>query len=77
MVEYKVRMSETGGTADAEDICNRMATDGWRLVSTAAANAGALKVFVYLFFEREALTPSMGDEEMARMAAQFATSATR
>lgn len=53
MIEYKVRMSDTGGTADPEDICNRMAKDGWRLVSTAAANGGEIKVFVYLFFERQ------------------------
>ena len=52
MIEYKVRMSDTGGTADPEDICNRMAKDGWRLVSTAAAHGGGIKVFVYLFFER-------------------------
>ncbi len=52
MIEYKVRMSDTGGTGDAEDICNRMATDGWRLVSTAAAQGGGINVFVYLFFER-------------------------
>jgi hypothetical protein len=77
MFEYAVRMDETGGTAEAEDICNRMAADGWRLVSTAAASAGALKVSVYLFFEREALNPPMPDEDMARLAAQFATAATR
>jgi len=53
MVEYRVRMTETGGTAEPEDVCNRMAKDGWRLVSTAAANAGGIKVFVYLFFERQ------------------------
>ncbi len=52
MVEYKVRLSTTGGTADAEQICNRMARDGWRLVSTAAASPG-ISVCVFLFFERE------------------------
>lgn len=53
MIEYKVRITESGDTAEAEDICNRLAKDGWRLVSTAAANGGGIKVFVHLFFERE------------------------
>jgi hypothetical protein len=75
MVEYRVRVIETGDTAEAEDLCNRMASDGWRLVSTAAANAGALTVSLYLFFEREAVP--MSDEEMARLAAQVALAATR
>jgi hypothetical protein len=34
-------------------VCNDAAQDGWRLVSTAAANAGSITVSVYLFFERE------------------------
>jgi hypothetical protein len=54
VIEYKVRALETGGTADLERVCNRMAEDGWRLVSTAAANAGGITVRVWLFFEREA-----------------------
>lgn len=53
MVEYKIRMLEKSGAADLEDVCNGMANDGWRLVSTAAANGGAIEVFVYLFFERQ------------------------
>ena len=53
MIEYKVRRSETGGTAEPEDICNHMAKDGWRLVSTAAANGDGTKAFLHLFFERE------------------------
>jgi Domain of unknown function (DUF4177) len=54
MIEYKVRARETGGTADIEKVCNDLAKDGWRLVSTAAANAGGITVRVWLFFEREA-----------------------
>jgi hypothetical protein len=30
-----------------------MAAKGWRLVSTAAGNYGALQMFIYMFFERE------------------------
>jgi hypothetical protein len=48
-----VRELETGGTADVEKMCNDLAQDGWRLVSTAAANAGSTTVRVYMFFERE------------------------
>jgi Domain of unknown function (DUF4177) len=77
MIEYKVQALETGGTADIEKVCNDLARDGWRLVSTAAANAGGTAVRAWLFFEREASRPSMPDEDMARLAAQFATSATR
>jgi hypothetical protein len=54
MVEYKVRSLETGGTADLAKVCNDAAQEGWRLVSTAAANAGGMTVRVYLFFERDA-----------------------
>lgn len=53
MIEYKVRITETGGSAEAEDICNDLAKDGWRLASTAAANGGGAQALVYLFFERE------------------------
>jgi hypothetical protein len=52
MVEYKVRVSLTGGEADAEQICNRMAKDGWRLASTAMASQG-ISVTLFMFFERE------------------------
>ena len=76
MSEYKVRALETG-TADIEKACNDLAKDGWRLASTAAANTGETTVRVYLFFEREASNPPMPDEDMARLAAQFATAATR
>jgi hypothetical protein len=76
MIEYKVLALETGGTADIETACNDVAGDGWRLVSTAAANAGGTAVRLWLFFER-ALNPPMLDEDVARLAAQFATSATR
>jgi hypothetical protein len=54
MVEYKVRSLETGGTADLAKVCNDAAQEGWRLVSTAAADAGGMMVRVYLFFERGA-----------------------
>jgi hypothetical protein len=53
MREYKIRRVEGSGTGDLERICNELARDGWRLVSTAAAAAGALDVYVWLFFERE------------------------
>jgi hypothetical protein len=76
-IEYKVRALETGGTADVEKVCNDLAQDGWRLVSTAAANAGGISVRVYLFFEREMLNPPIPDEDITRLAAQFATAATR
>jgi hypothetical protein len=71
MVEYKVRVSSTAGEAEAEQTCNRMAAQGWRLTSTAAASQG-LAVTLVLFFERE--TPA---EDVARMAAKFAMAATR
>jgi hypothetical protein len=51
-IEYKVRVSITGGEADAEQICNRLAEKGWRLVSTAEASQG-ISVTLFLFFERE------------------------
>lgn len=71
MIEYKVRVSLTGGEADAEQICNRMAEDGWRLVSTAAASQG-ISVTLFMFFAREVVA-----ENVAREAAEFATAATR
>jgi hypothetical protein len=77
MIEYRIQALETGGTADIEKVCNDLAKDGSRLVSTAAANAGGIAVRVWLFFERESSKPSMPDEDMAGLAAQFATSATR
>jgi hypothetical protein len=77
MHKYKVQALETGGTADIEKACNDVAKDGWRLVSTAAANVGGTAMRVWLFFERESSKSSMPDEDMARLAAQFATSATR
>jgi hypothetical protein len=52
MFEYRVRAPETSGTGDIEDICNQMAADGWRLVTSTAVNSGALNVRLYLFFER-------------------------
>jgi hypothetical protein len=75
MVEYRVRATKAGDTAEAEAVCNGMAAEGWRLVSTAAANAVAPNVVLYLFFEREVST--MPDEDMARLAAQVALAATR
>mgnify|MGYP001609818625 CR=1 FL=1 len=75
MIEYKVRALETGAAVDVEEVCNDLAQDGWRLVSTAAANAGGVTVRVWLFFEREA--PPLPDEAIARLAAQFAMAATR
>jgi Domain of unknown function (DUF4177) len=77
MIEYKVQALETGGAADIEKVCNDLAKDGWRLVSTAATNTGGTAMRMWLFFEREASHPSMPDEDMARLAAQFATAATR
>jgi hypothetical protein len=77
MIEYKVQALETGGTADIEKASNDLAKDRWRLVSTAAATDGGTAAHMWLFFEREASHPSMPDEDMARLAAQFATSATR
>jgi hypothetical protein len=53
MIEYKVQALETGGAADIEKVCNDLAKDGWRLVSTAAANAGGTAVRVHMFVERE------------------------
>ncbi len=53
MIEYKVYITATGGTAEPEDICNRLAKDGWRLVSTAAAHGDGIKALLHLFFERE------------------------
>ncbi len=52
-IEYKVRRIEGDGTGEPERICNEAAKEGWRLVSTAVTSASALKVSVYLFFERE------------------------
>lgn len=77
LIEYKVRALEHGAAADIEEVCNDLAQDGWRLVSTAAANAGGFTVRVWLFFEREALDPPMPAEDIARLAAQFAMAATR
>ena len=53
MIEYKVCITATGDTAEAEGLCNRLAKDGWRLVSTAAAHGDGIKVVLHLFFERE------------------------
>jgi hypothetical protein len=51
--EYKIRRIDGSGTDQLERICNDLARDGWRLVSTAAAATGPIDVFVWLFFERE------------------------
>lgn len=77
MIEYKVLALETGGVADIEKACNDLARDGWRLVSAAAATDGGAAAHMWLFFERESSKPPRPDEDMARLAAQFATSATR
>ena len=53
MTEYKVRALETGATGDLEKECNRLAQDGWRLVSTTTYTEGTFKPRLYLFFERE------------------------
>jgi hypothetical protein len=53
MVEYKVRVVERDAPSELEDVCNRLAVDGWRLVSTSVLDLGALRTRSYLFFERE------------------------
>jgi len=77
MVEYKVRRCDGDGVDEPERVCNELAKEGWRLVSAAVAVPGPGSTLIYLFFEREAAAAAMADEEMARMVAQFATSATR
>jgi len=72
MIEYRIRRIDGIATDDIERVCNDLAKEGWRLVSTAAGATGALEVFVYMFFERE--TPA---EDIARAARQFASTATR
>ena len=39
--------------AEAQEIIDRYAADGWRLASTDATSFG-LAVYVYLYFERDA-----------------------
>jgi hypothetical protein len=50
MIEYNVRRVDAGGPGDIERVCNELASEGWRLVSTAATTIDAP---VLLFFERE------------------------
>ena len=73
MIEYKVAALETVSISRIEELCNELAQDGWRLVSTAAANAGGITVRGWLVFERELKT--LPGEDVARIAARFATAA--
>ena len=72
MIEYRVRVVDTDGAADVEQVCNGMARDGWRLVSTSVENIDPVLARVWLFFERE-----VSAEEIARAAIRFASTATR
>ena len=69
MIEYHVRIVENGGEAELSKVCNELAKDGWRLVSTSAANTVglALRVRVYLFFAREADASDRLEEAVATM----------
>ncbi len=51
MIEYNVRRVDGVGPRDIERVCNELASEGWRLVSTAATSTAAAML---LFFEREA-----------------------
>jgi hypothetical protein len=51
--ERKVRCIRDSGTAELERVWNAMVKDGWRLVASTSCAAGALDVFVWLFFERD------------------------
>jgi hypothetical protein len=73
MIEYKVAALETVSISRVEELCNELAQQGWRLVSTAAANAGGITVRGWLFFEREVKT--LPGDDLAGMAARLATSA--
>ena len=57
MLTYKVRLIDGSGTGEPERICNDLAKEGWRLVSTAVTARGALEVVMYLFFEHAAAEP--------------------
>jgi len=72
MIAYRVRTLETDATGEVEKLCNSMASDGWRLASSAVESIGARKTRVWLFFERE-----VTDDEIERAARQFASLATR
>lgn len=50
MIEYTVRRVDAGKPDDIEGVCNELASEGWRLVSTAASATNAP---VLLFFERD------------------------
>ncbi len=67
MIEYDVRSLETGDTAALVNVCNAHAKEGWRLVSTAAANAGGITVRVYLFFERQVEARDRLEDAVATM----------
>ena len=72
MIEYRIRRIDGSGTGDMERVCNDLAKDGWRLVSTAAGATGILEVFVYLFFERQAGQQETQDTWRARHGGQDA-----
>ncbi len=66
MIEYDVQWLETDDASALTQLCNAHAKEGWRLVSTAAANAGSA-VRVYLFFEREVEAHDRLEDAVATM----------
>ena len=69
MIEYHVRIVENGSEAELSKVCNELAKDRWRLVSTSAATTVgiAMRVRVYLFFEREMEASDRLEEAVATM----------
>jgi hypothetical protein len=71
MIEYRVRRIDGDDTDGMQKVCNDLAKDGWRLVSTSAVAVDALKMSMFTFCAWETSA-----EDIARAARQFAPTAT-
>lgn len=69
-VQYLVRCIEGSETDGMERVCNELAADGWRLISTSIATASATERNTYVFFSRKVAHDA---DAIARAAMRFST----